>query len=598
MTFLVSGSVQIKRINRYFSREMLLFAAGLCFFVAYVAPNHETPWQTFHIEISAAFGGMFLVLFATCCEPYKSGRVPGAIIALLLIALLPLVQYWTGLVSYRGDAVLASMYIASAAIFVWVGFVTFGGKSSNILKVLAIAMTWSAILSTGMALYQKIHQSGLGIFILDPGVDGRTAANLGQPNHFASLLMLGLASVFWLKEQGKLGRSTTTVASAFLVLGVALSGSRQPLLGVVLLGAWSIRADSLRKVSLLQWFGFGALLVWFVVAFWGVGHLADFQDVAAPISENYRLKVGLRPLMWDQFAHAIANSPWLGYGWQGGLTAQATVAIQNPGLEFSQYSHDIFIDLIVWNGIPLGLGLVAMTVIWYCRIGRCVRNRGGWFEFAIVSFTVAHSMLEYSFAYTYFLIPAALAAGQLEGRSYIKAWRMPLWCMPTLAAVLVLSSGLVIVDYISLADERRDLIMWKARIGGDHPPPVQSSPWLLDQLAASIEWIRKNPTPGMTPEQINEQITLSRRYPTVALLTRTAMVLALNDRTDPAYTELLRLRGLHGDFFYQMAVKEIRGLADTSQPKLRRLMAKIDKNASELLPLPVFSDEVSAHRFR
>jgi len=125
--------------------------------------------------------------------------------------------------------------------------------------------------------------------------------------------------------------------------------------------------------------------------------------------------------------------------------------------------------------------------------------------------------------------------------------------------------------------------------------PVKPNTLVLDQLAASIEWMAANPVSEMKQDDIDKQVAVSRRYPTVALLSRTVLVLAMNKQTETAYTELLRLRGLHGDGFYRMAVNQIRGLATELQPGLRHFVAVVDARAAQLPPLPDLSKELSSY---
>lgn len=580
--------------SREFWTGLLLVAMGVLLSASWLAPNHETPWLSFHLEVLAALAGLVLVLLALIDRNLTGRHISSGSIWLFAIAVIPILQWGLGRIEYRGDALLASAYLAALGLTVWAGFSAQGNRRENLCHAVAISMAVSSMASSGIALYQIFRLTDLGVFVMDPDTTGRMGANLGQPNHLATLLMFGLASVGWLYSQRKWPAWIAILAAMVLLPGLAATGSRHPFLGIALLAFWVFRAKSLRNIGAARWLTVGALALWWAASYAAVRALIVAFSPAT-VAEAHRLKAGLRPLLWDQFTSAIAGAPWGGYGWQGGLTGQAAIAIAKPGLEFSQYAHNLFLDLMVWNGAPLGLLLIGTVVIWYLRAGRYVRAHHGWFEFSIITIVLAHSLVEYPFAYMYFVVPLGLCIGRLEAARTALAWKCPRWFIWTAWGSMAIVLLLVIDDYLQLAQERRDLIVWKIRLGGDHPIPVKPNTLVLDQLAASIEWMAANPTSEMKRDDIDKQVAVSRRYPTVALLSRTVLVLAMNQQTEGAYTELLRLRGLHGDRFYGMAVDQIRGLATELQPGLHRFVAVVDARTAQLPPLPELSKELSSY---
>lgn len=587
---------QLKPTERLFLKEVLLLIAAILLSLSWLAPNHEMPWLTFHVEILAASSGLFFFLYVSVCGYLKNPRISTASIVLLICAIVPFTQWAVGIVSYFGDALVASLYCALVAVLFWTGSVAEKEDSNRITSVLAFAMLWSAIFSTGVALGQKFAASQVGIFFTDPNADERALGNLGQPNHLATLLVFGMAAAAWLRAQGKLSSWCAGLSASFICVGLALTESRQPLLGFLILGSWSLGAASLRRFKLRDWIQLLAILIWLGFAYFIFNRLAIYLDDSIPV-DPYRLRVGLRPLLWNQFLHAVLNSPWLGYGWQGGLTAQAADAIAHPGLEVSAYAHNLFLDLLVWNGIPLGMLLIVAFLLWYWKTGCSVRQAGGWFQFAIVTFLLSHSLLEFPFAYSYFLVPAALAAGQIEGKSRRVQFGCPIWIIPLVSILATGSLFLIINDYLSLSEERRELIIWKISLGGDHPKPEKPRIFVLNQLSKSIEWMRSEPTSGMSDAEVDEQSKLSLRFPTVPILSRTIIVYGLNKRSEAAYAELLRLRGIAGNQYYNLVVARVRSLANTSQPTLLKLVSLIDMRSKDLPPVPVRSEELSKYSF-
>ena len=67
--------------------------------------------------------------------------------------------------------------------------------------------------------------------------------------------------------------------------------------------------------------------------------------------------------MWMQIIHAIGERPWFGYGWN--QTSVAVVeSIHFNTVKFGLIAHNIVLDLLVWNGLPLGFLIIAYFAIW------------------------------------------------------------------------------------------------------------------------------------------------------------------------------------------------------------------------------------------
>ena len=68
--------------------------------------------------------------------------------------------------------------------------------------------------------------------------------------------------------------------------------------------------------------------------------------------------------MWQQVWEAIWLQPWTGYGWNQVSNAQAAVVGHYPDSRLIEHSHSLPLDLLVWNGVPLGGLIVAVAVVW------------------------------------------------------------------------------------------------------------------------------------------------------------------------------------------------------------------------------------------
>lgn len=67
--------------------------------------------------------------------------------------------------------------------------------------------------------------------------------------------------------------------------------------------------------------------------------------------------------MWHQMLLAIKEQPLLGYGWNQVGVAQLSVYLDYPTTEWTEHSHNILLDLLIWNGIPLGILIIGFYMV-------------------------------------------------------------------------------------------------------------------------------------------------------------------------------------------------------------------------------------------
>ena len=100
-------------------------------------------------------------------------------------------------------------------------------------------MLTAALVSVGLAACQwlRIEPPIIGLMPVPPG--HRPFGNLAQPNHLATLLVIG-------SDQGRLASSSAAAlgepswaqSAVFLCIGIALTQSRQVWIGLVVLSIW------------------------------------------------------------------------------------------------------------------------------------------------------------------------------------------------------------------------------------------------------------------------------------------------------------------------------------------------------------------------
>lgn len=555
----------------------LLGAFGVCLLLAWLNPNHYLPWLSFYSEVPAVVAGSLAVILGATAVAARPLGI-GCSIALVGIAGLPWLQWLAGLFPYQGDALLASLYLAGTALCFWVG-----AASEVHGKRLTLCVAWSmlvaAVVSTGIALYQWFGLTGLEIWAVEGIAGERAGGNLAQANQLATLLLGGLAAVAMLRGRQTLSPWGALGIAAYLIVGLALTQSRTPWLTLAVLGAWI----TLRRRTLELWLPavpMGLLVAFYALMFWAVATLPEALSLHPP-AQSSRLDPGLRPLLWRQAALAIEHSPWFGYGWGQGFAAQSEAALLGPSPErYSSYAHNLVLDLAIWNGVPLALLFTTVLFGWFALAARRVQGDLQSFRFAVLTALGGHAMLEFPYAYAYFLIPLALLAGQLH-RGIVAAPRSPRAAKATglvllAAAIVLLGCGLVMRDYLLVESDRRHLQMRMARVGAGTLQPAPQL-WVLDQMEASARIARRQAVPGMPAADIDALKEISRRFPGQYFLRQLVLALALNGRTEEASVELQRLRAIHGVQAQHAVRVELQELADSRYPTLQAFVLTLQQ---------------------
>jgi hypothetical protein len=264
------------------------------------------------------------------------------------------------------------------------------------------------------------------------------------------------------------------------------------------------------------------------------------MDGAAP-SDVVRMGSELRPLAWAVFLDAAWQRPWLGYGWNQTALAQLAAATAHPPLQvvFS-YAHNLFLDLILWCGIPLGLLVSASLVGWIWRCFRAVQSAESAVLLLLLLVVGNHAMLELPLYYAYFLLPAGLVMGMLNARHgarpvfYVGRWVAGFFCLAA-ATLLVL----LIRDYSRVEPSYENLnFEWQhIKVAPIGPPDVL----LLTQWHDFVEFARYEPKGGLSQAQMDELRSIPELFSGALFSHKYASILALNQRPDEARLWLQRL---------------------------------------------------------
>jgi hypothetical protein len=267
--------------------------------------------------------------------------------------------------------------------------------------------------------------------------------------------------------------------------------------------------------------------------------------------------------MWRLLVDATTQAPWLGYGWLQVGAAQLEVAeLHPPAAEFWMHGHNLFLELILWCGYPLGLGLSVLLVYWLAGRARRIVSVEGWLALMAVLVFGVHAMLELPHHYAYFLLPVGLWIGQIELAASPAATQTNRAVRSRLAPALLGAVMMLAIwrDYAAVEEDFRRVRFEFLRIGPAHSgPPAPSAPY-LSGLTGFLRFARTEPVAGMSDKQMAEVGAAAKRYPYAPSLYRWARALALNGRLSEARLVLVKMRHMHGEPTYVLYRADI-GLA-------------------------------------
>ncbi|WP_025166956.1 PglL family O-oligosaccharyltransferase [Pseudomonas taeanensis] len=534
-------------LSDYKLQRLPLFVSVSFFVLAWLLPNHAYPWSTAYQEFASFFAClllMFVVLFTSKL------KFSPALVSVFFLPLIPLLQQFAGVIYFAGDAWVAALYLGGFAMMLLVGY-NLSLQSARryfVVRLLAGAHVVGAVLSLWIALRQWLHIS-TSLWEADLALGARPYANLAQANHLATLLCLGVVGVLYFYEKRRLGGISSGLLAVFLLFGVALTQSRTPwVAAVAVAGFWWWKSAScklrLTLSVLLGWVGIYVLFVLVLPVIADVLLLTSSHPLARAQSME---RLGL----WGQFFHAIWQGPLWGYGWNQVSIAQVSVALAYPVSIVSQHSHNILLDLLLWNGPLLGGGIILGVAVWLLRLGWCARSTESLFVLLAVGVVLIHGMLEFPLEYAFFLFPLGLWLGVIsaELRPEIEI-EFSRWL---LSAVFLLGVGLFFwtwKEYRVIEEDYQLMRFENARVGylkAEQPAPDVI---VLSQLREFIRFARTPATEHMSTDQLEWMRKISQRNPYPWSLFRYALALGLNSQPVAAREQLLVLRSLHGEKAY------------------------------------------------
>jgi O-antigen ligase len=534
--------------------ELLLVPAALLMALAWLLPNHQPPWLSFHHEIwMAAIIVMAAVLIGW--QTRWRVQIPAVAVLVLCLALVPFAQYGAGLLTKHGAATVASFYLLLFFAALVIGCSAHDAKSNVFWRLVFVAIAVGALLNVAaqliqwQRLYNPDYTSFIGFWISGAADPSRPFGSLMQPNHLATFLVWGLVALLWLYQVGEVRWPVLALALPALAFGVSLTQSRAgmlELLVLTLLAAW-IPPSGQRKKALLLVGGFTAAVIVLVVA---MPTLTSALGDAEPIKPRNLGMVQDRLKDFQIFAHALAQAPWFGYGLGNLGPAFLSAAVEHPDWyvgRFTLHSHNLFFDFLLWFGLPLGLLLIVASLGLFFQIVRNAKQvEHGYFYLAMVMALAVHAMVELPHQYLHFLAPVGLFMGYLVKPVTVVAasFRIQklIWIVAGLVGVTLTS--IVALDYLKVQERYTEWRFENERVGnklGLHADDLMLLQHFADELAFYNTRFHKKLDPE-TQRWLTDTALAANTAPAFFDLT---VMLAINGRTAEAQGWMHKLNAIN-----------------------------------------------------
>lgn len=524
-----------------------LFLAAILLGFAWLSPFHYSPWVMFSSEVST-FGAGLCVLAALIQQNIK---IPRAQLLLLPFTLIPIVQWGLGLVFDLSTALLSSFYLLGF----W--FMVLGGynlsldqqKRDQIFSGFSLLVIIVSLGTSFIAICQWLNIESHFVHMLHL-IGNRPYGNFGQPNNMATFLIVGLLGCLYLYEKNKATVWLLLPSALIILFTVALSQSRTSwIVFPFLFIYWLIKQFKQQKrfgviQSLLWCLGFfvvaGGILpfVTNLIEAWSSTNVTEASTLVKRASSGY-----LRFNIWSQMLLAVQQHPWWGYGWNQTSVAQITVYHAFPTGEWTTSAHNVLLDLIIWNGIPLATVMIAYFTCWFLWLNQQAKNTISIVAIMMVCTVLIHAMLEFPQRYAYFLLTCGFLLGVVQAQSPVlkgivlnKQLLRLIWVVSLLLIIAILRDyNVYVLNSNLLFNNKRPNAEF---MGG-------SKIFVLTQFEERLKWIELNSETALPEADLVHWENFVKNKPTPYNLRKYAKLLAYNGKIEQAEQQIFILQHLY-----------------------------------------------------
>lgn len=387
--------------------NIIIFTIFFCFGLSYFIGLSALPWTSSSQDFLWFLG---LILWLSLFYR-KELKIPRIIIPILFICLIPFIQFIFGQIYYFSTAFFSFCFLFGFLVSLLYGYNSHHLADKNkIIQYVAYFFTLIGLISSLFAIAQWLQISHPYILNL---AHNRPYANLGQPNHLATLLMMSICSIVFLYERYGYKWLLCVPLLILEIHALSLTQSRTTWVVIILLiFVYVFKKIKFERRSTLTVIFLS--LVLYVLLFTLNAQIAEYLNLVAPIPLEDRINGGFARIeMWKHMIYAIQQQPWLGYGWYQTTIAQFEGVLIFKNEDNVTSAHNIMIDLILWVGIPFGILLIFYS-FYLIKVIICnIKTLAELYIFLMLLCILVHAQLEYPLFYSYFLFPLGFFIGIL-----------------------------------------------------------------------------------------------------------------------------------------------------------------------------------------
>ncbi|CAA0199586.1 O-antigen ligase C-terminal domain-containing protein [Acinetobacter baumannii] len=524
-----------------------LFLAAILLGSAWLSPFHYSPWVMFSSEVST-FGAGLCVLISLLQQNIK---IPRAQILLLPFTLIPIVQWGCGLVFDLSTALLSTFYLLGFWFMVLAGYNLSldQKKKDQIFSGFSLLVIITSLFTSLIAIFQWLNIESHLIYTLHL-IGNRPYGNFGQPNNMATFLIIGLLGCLYLYEKNKVTVWLLLPSALIILFTIALSQSRTSwIVFPFLLIYWIVKQFGKQKrfrfVQGLLW-----CLAFFLIAGLILPYITQFIEFSTntEITEtsSFVARAGSgheRIGMWIQILHAIAQQPWLGYGWsQTSVAVVDSIQYGTVHVWFNS-AHNVLLDIIIWNGIPIGIVIIAYFACWFLWLNQQAKETISIIAIMMVCTVLIHAMLEFPQRYAYFLLTCGFLLGIIQAQTPV------LKGIVLNKQVLRLIWGVSLILLLAIWRDYNVYVTNSNLLFKNKQPNAEvlgsNQIFVLTQFEQRLKWIEMKPETTLSDADLAVWGNFVKNKATPYNLRKYAQLLAYNGKVEQAEQQISILQHLY-----------------------------------------------------
>ncbi|EHU1702697.1 O-antigen ligase C-terminal domain-containing protein [Acinetobacter baumannii] len=524
-----------------------LFLAAILLGFAWLSPFHYNPWVMFSSEINTFTAGLSVLaaLF------YQNIKIPRAQILLLPFTLIPIVQWGCGLVFDLSTALLSTFYLLGFWFMVLAGYNLSldQKKRDQIFSGFSLLVIITSLFTSLIAIFQWLNIESHLIYTLHL-IGNRPYGNFGQPNNMATFLIIGLLGCLYLYEKNKVTVWLLLPSALIILFTIALSQSRTswivfPFLFIYWVVKQFGKQKRFRFVQGLLW-----CLAFFLIAGLILPYITQFIEFSTntEITEtsSFVARAGSgheRIGMWIQILHAIAQQPWLGYGWsQTSVAVVDSIQYGTVHVWFNS-AHNVLLDIIIWNGIPIGIVIIAYFTCWFLWLNQQAKETISIIAIMMVCTVLIHAMLEFPQRYAYFLLTCGFLLGIIQAQTPV------LKGIVLNKQVLRLIWGISLILLLAIWRDYNVYVTNSNLLFKNKQPNAEvlgsNQIFVLTQFEQRLKWIEMKPETTLSDADLAVWGNFVKNKATPYNLRKYAQLLAYNGKVEQAEQQIFILQHLY-----------------------------------------------------